>query len=89
MKVGIRELKSHLSAYIDRARHGETIVITDHGKAVAQLVPTTEPEIPPTLKRLAEEGRLILKPFVKDLPPPIKMEPGGKSLAEYVAEQRR
>ena len=36
-RVGIRELKAKLSHYLDRAAAGETIVVTDRGKAKAEL----------------------------------------------------
>lgn len=36
-RVGIRELKAKLSHYLDRAANGETIVVTDRGKAKAEL----------------------------------------------------
>jgi prevent-host-death family protein len=36
-RVGIRELKAKLSHYLDRAAEGETIVVTDRGKAKAEL----------------------------------------------------
>jgi prevent-host-death family protein len=88
MRVGIRELKAHLSAYIEKARQGETVVITDHGKVVAQLVPSAETELPASIRMLVEEGRLILKPMNRNLPPPIKLEPGGKSMSDYISEQR-
>jgi prevent-host-death family protein len=39
--VGIRELKAKLSSYIDKARNGQQIVITDHGLEVAVLNPVT------------------------------------------------
>ena len=35
--VGIRELKAKLSEYLDRAAGGETIVVTDRGKAKAEI----------------------------------------------------
>lgn len=35
--VGIRALKNHLSEYIQRARSGERVIITDRGKPVAVL----------------------------------------------------
>lgn len=35
--VGIRELKAKLSHYLDRAASGETIVVTDRGKAKAEI----------------------------------------------------
>lgn len=39
--VGIRELKTHLSTYIGYASQGEEVVVTDHGREVALLVPIT------------------------------------------------
>ncbi|HJS49969.1 MAG TPA: type II toxin-antitoxin system prevent-host-death family antitoxin [Gaiellaceae bacterium] len=35
--MGIRELKAKLSHYLDRAAAGETIVVTDRGKAKAEI----------------------------------------------------
>ncbi|MHB8881650.1 MAG: type II toxin-antitoxin system Phd/YefM family antitoxin [Thermodesulfovibrionales bacterium] len=35
--VGIRELKAKLSSYIDKAKNGQQIVITDHGIEVAVI----------------------------------------------------
>lgn len=40
--VGIRKLKAHLSAYVGRARDGETVLVTDRGTVVARLVPPSE-----------------------------------------------
>ena len=37
--IGIRELKTHLSTYVDRARSGELIIVTDRGREVAELGP--------------------------------------------------
>ena len=39
MKVGIREAKAHLSAYVRMAREGEVVTITDRGQVAALLVP--------------------------------------------------
>jgi prevent-host-death family protein len=39
MDVGIRELKARLSSYVERARDGETIRVTDRGRPVAILGP--------------------------------------------------
>lgn len=36
-RVGIRELKSRLSHYLDRAAAGETIVVTDRGRAKVEI----------------------------------------------------
>jgi prevent-host-death family protein len=39
MEAGIRELKDNLSRYIRRMDAGERIVVTTHGRVVAELVP--------------------------------------------------
>jgi prevent-host-death family protein len=39
MDVGVRELKQHLSAYLERATRGETIRVTDRGVPKAVLGP--------------------------------------------------
>lgn len=37
--ASISQAKNQLSALIDQVRHGETVLITDHDRPVAQLVP--------------------------------------------------
>jgi prevent-host-death family protein len=39
METGIRELKDNLSRYIRRIEAGERVVVTAHGRPVAELVP--------------------------------------------------
>jgi prevent-host-death family protein len=39
METGIRELKNNLSRYIRRIEAGERVVVTSHGRVVAELVP--------------------------------------------------
>jgi prevent-host-death family protein len=39
MDVGVRELKQHLSEYLDRAERGETIRVTDRGRPKAVIGP--------------------------------------------------
>ncbi len=39
MDVGVRELKKHLSEYLERAARGEVIRVTDRGRAKALLGP--------------------------------------------------
>lgn len=54
-RVGVRELKASLSAYLRRVTDGESVVVTDHGTPVARLVP---PDVPDRLAQLIREGRL-------------------------------
>lgn len=44
MDVGIRELKQHLSEYLDRVERGEIIRVTDRGtpKAVISAIPGSQ-----------------------------------------------
>jgi prevent-host-death family protein len=37
--VGIRDLKAHLSEYIQRVKSGQSIVVTEHGKPVGRILP--------------------------------------------------
>ncbi|HUP70131.1 MAG TPA: type II toxin-antitoxin system prevent-host-death family antitoxin [Acidimicrobiales bacterium] len=39
MDVGIRELKEHLSEWVERAAQGEVIQVTDRGRPKAILAP--------------------------------------------------
>lgn len=39
MSITVRELRTHLSEYLRRARQGESIEVTSHGEVVAHLVP--------------------------------------------------
>lgn len=39
MEVGVRELKAKLSEFIGRAAKGESVIVTDRGRPVAQLGP--------------------------------------------------
>jgi prevent-host-death family protein len=47
-EVGVRELRDHLSRYLDRVKAGAEVVVTEHGHPIAYLVPR------PRSARLAE-----------------------------------
>jgi prevent-host-death family protein len=38
-RVGVRELRQNLSKYLDRVKAGEDLVVTEHGREVARLLP--------------------------------------------------
>jgi antitoxin (DNA-binding transcriptional repressor) of toxin-antitoxin stability system len=40
--VGLRNLKNHLSEYVRLAASGETVLVTDRERVVAELVPPRE-----------------------------------------------
>jgi prevent-host-death family protein len=42
ISAGIRELKAKLSSYLDKVGRGEHVVITEHGREVALLIPISK-----------------------------------------------
>ncbi|MHB2024783.1 MAG: type II toxin-antitoxin system Phd/YefM family antitoxin [Mycobacteriales bacterium] len=38
-RIGVRELRQHASRYLAKVAGGETLEVTDRGRAVAHLVP--------------------------------------------------
>lgn len=86
LEVGIRELRDHLSRWIDEVRDGGEIVVTERGRAVARLVPASRPS---RLDALIERGIVTPPADVRQpsdaLP---KMQAGG-DITQYVLEQRR
>lgn len=38
-RVGIRDLKAHLSEYMARVKSGQSVVITEHGKPIGRIIP--------------------------------------------------
>jgi prevent-host-death family protein len=41
VSVGVRELRDNLSEYLRRMRRGELFVVTDRGRPIGELAPTT------------------------------------------------
>ena len=62
--VGVRDLKNKLSEYLRRVRLGETVLVTDRGEVVAELLPPGQgrgdPSVPAGLQSLAKRGLLTL-----------------------------
>lgn len=55
--VGVRELRQNLSKYLRRVVRGETLEVTDRGRAVALLVPLPQPVT--VLEQLVAAGRVV------------------------------
>jgi prevent-host-death family protein len=55
-KVGVRELKNHLSSYLRRVRDGELVVITDRGKPIGELAPARGRAALERARTLVREG---------------------------------
>lgn len=94
MEVSIREMKNNLSKYLQHARAGEEVIITDRGRPVARLMPVA------TRTEDTEEqavARLRSLPWIrparggkpKGARQPIAGKPGEKTLSDLLLEDRQ
>ena len=86
--VGIRELKNHLSAFLNRVRSGERLGVTDRGRTIAIISPPANTEADQRIQAMFKDGVVRWKggkPKGAKRPPRIK----GESVAQAVIERRR
>jgi len=86
MNAAVRDLKTHLSAYLRRVKEGEQVIITDHGEPCAVLQPF------PGGNQEAQLRTLLGNPNVtwngKRFMPPEAPRIGGRPLSDLVLEDR-
>lgn len=85
ISVGVKQLKGKLSSYIAQAREGQEILITDHGKDVALMIPLSKERR--AVKSLMDEGRAKWSGGKPKGIAGIKIK--GKALSKSVVEDRR
>lgn len=73
--VGLKALKDKLSEYVRLAAAGETVVITDRGRTVAEIVPP-HANRESIIERGIREGWITPAKNRGGLPPPPKPAPG-------------
>lgn len=87
VEVGVRDLRNNLSRHLVSVKEGAEIVVTDHGRPVARLVPIDAPT-----DRLAElEAKGLVRRATdrtRARPPGPRITPKG-SVSDLVADQRR
>jgi prevent-host-death family protein len=92
--VGVRDLKNKLSEYLRRVRLGESVLVTDRGEVVAELLPPGQgqgdPSVPAGLQSLVRRGLLTLGASGgTDLYPALHRQRGRRvSLAHLLDEER-
>lgn len=91
--MGVRALKSELSAVLDRTGRGEEFDVTDRGVTVAHMRPARRDigTLPARLRRMIAAGTVTYRGplHLDDLPPAVRIEPvDGKTLADIVTEMR-
>ena len=87
MDIAVSVLRANLSEWIERARNGEEVVVTDRGTPVARLTPINSA---PLLERLTRQG-VLSKPRDDARPRAgaVSRVPAQGSVSELVGEQRR
>jgi prevent-host-death family protein len=69
--VGVRDLKAKLSEYLDKAKLGVEVIVTDHGKPIARLIkePVKQKSTIEKMYFLAEKGLIQLPSKQKENTP--------------------
>ncbi|MEA2573748.1 MAG: hypothetical protein QOH93_1046 [Chloroflexia bacterium] len=81
-RMGIRELKAHMSDAIRDVGEGQTIEVTNHGEVVAMLVPARRP----VDKEKVREALASLDALAAEIDKHVE---GPVDVAELISEMRR
>lgn len=87
MRVGTRELKNKLSEYMRRVKAGETIIVTEHGKTIGQIVPI-KPTVEERLQAMVAAGQAEWNGQKLKSYQPRAVNKGGGQLSDLVVEDR-
>jgi prevent-host-death family protein len=83
MDVGVRELKEHLSEYLDRAARGEVIRVTERGRPKAILAPLPGQAL---LQSGIEAG--WIRPGSGEPPRPVQRQRGVRPVSAVLLDDR-
>jgi len=89
VQVGIRALKARLNEFVRRAAAGETIVVTERGRPVAELVRHRSTVLPGRLAELAQRGEVSLATKPPRVPKVRARTRPGSSVSDVLIEERR
>ena len=84
--VGVRELRQNASKLLERVAAGESLVITNHGREVARLVPS--PTRPRTRDDMIADGSLLPGRGDPLAVKPVAVPPGTPSVMEILDDLR-
>jgi prevent-host-death family protein len=86
-RIGIRELKSTLSACIREVRSGHTLVVTEHGRPVARVIPEAMP-IRERVEALRRAGAVAWSGHALRPATPAGKVRGNSTVADLIVENR-
>jgi prevent-host-death family protein len=85
-EVGVRELRDHLSRYLDRVKAGTELVVTEHGVPIAYLLPRPRSA---KLAELVATGRARApQTYRRDAPEPVEFAGSDQELDRLIRESR-
>lgn len=86
-KVGLRDLKDHLSEYVRQVKAGATLTITERGRPVGRMVPM-RPDLEERLQELMDSTSIAWSgKKLRPIQPPAKAR-GSRTVAGLLLEDR-
>jgi prevent-host-death family protein len=86
-KVGIRELKAQLSAYLRHVKGGATVIVTERGKPIGRIVPISQPT-QEKLEALSQAGLIAWSGQRLQSLAPVTQAKGDRTVADLLMENR-
>ncbi|MBA3288432.1 MAG: type II toxin-antitoxin system prevent-host-death family antitoxin [Acidimicrobiia bacterium] len=83
-EVGVRELRDHLSRYLEQVQAGDEVIVTERGRAIARVVPINGER---TIDKLIRQG-LVTPARQRHRRRPVPLHAQGP-VSDLVADQRR
>jgi len=85
--VGVRELKGRLSYYLQQVKAGQSLVITERGRPVGQIVPLEQP-LERRLEAMVQAGWVMWSGKRLEPMPPVAQARGEHTVADLLVEDR-
>ena len=90
--VGLKVLKNKLSEYVRLAERGETVLVTDRDRVVAEIVPPDQTRSPivadALLAEAVRQGWITPPAFASSMPPPRNPVMSFRELKQELSEDR-
>ncbi len=85
--IGIRDLKAKLSECVRDVKAGGTVVVTEHGRPVARIIPEPRP-IGDRLRAMAKAGEIVWNGGVYRPALPGARVKGARTVSDLIVEER-
>ena len=89
LKASVSSVKNGLSSYLEKVKKGQSVIITDHQKAVAVIEPVESIRWPEEIRSRLEKGEAKTPRSLLDISKLRRLPLGsGPSLTEAILEER-